>query len=98
PWASAWSRVVYTRLHHEPFRPDAAEWEFPPTGPLSGANGAMPWIIFHRDRARFESEFPQWRIEQVKPQMPLRYLLSGGVSMRTLLPGSMHAVVKGVER
>jgi SAM-dependent methyltransferase len=87
PWASAWSKVIYTKLHHEPFRPDAEQWEFPPAGPLSGANGALPWIVFQRDRERFEREFPQWRIETVQPFMPLRYLVSGGVSMRSLMPG-----------
>ena len=23
PWVSWWSKIIYTRLHHEPFRPDA---------------------------------------------------------------------------
>ena len=87
PWVSAWSKVIYTKLHHEPFRPDATQWEFPPAGPLSGANGALPWIVFGRDRAQFEREFPQWRIELLRPFMPLRYLISGGISMRTLMPG-----------
>jgi len=87
PWVTPWSRLVYRRLHHEPFEPEAAEWEFPATGPLSGANGALPWIVFVRDRARFEREFPQWKIETIRPFMPLRYLLSGGVSTRGLMPG-----------
>ena len=87
PWVSAWSKLIYTRLHHEPFRPEADQWEFPPAGPLSGANGALPWIVFRRDRGQFEREFPQWRVETVKPFMPLRYLVSGGVSMRSLMPG-----------
>ena len=97
PWVSAWSKLIYTRLHHEPFRPEAAEWEFPSTGPLSGANGALPWIVFQRDRAIFEREFPAWRIERVDPIMPIRYLLSGGVSMRSLLPGWMHLPVATFE-
>ena len=87
PWVSRWSRIVYTRLHHEPFRPDAAEWEFPPNGPLSGANGALPWMIFVRDRTRFAREFPTWAIETIRPMMPFRYLVSGGVSLRGLMPG-----------
>lgn len=87
PWNTPWSRLVYQNLHHEPFRPDAEAWEFPSTGPLSGANGALPWICFVRDRGRFEREFPQLAIERVQPIMPLRYLLSGGVSMRSLMPG-----------
>lgn len=87
PWVSSWSRLIYTKLHHEPFRPEATEWEFPPRGPLSGANGALPWILFERDRTQFEQEFPQWQIQMIKPMMPFRYLISGGVSMRNLMPG-----------
>jgi SAM-dependent methyltransferase len=86
PWVSGWSKFVYTRLHHEPFRPDAADWDFPSTGPLSGANGAIPWILFVRDRAKFEAEFPQFAIDTVRPFMPFRYALSGGVGTRALMP------------
>ena len=86
PWVSAFSKRIYTALHHEPFRPDAQTWEFPPAGPLSGANGAMPWIIFQRDRATFEAEFPDLAIRSVVPIMPFRYLISGGVSMRSVTP------------
>lgn len=94
PWVTAWSRLVYRRLHHEPFRPEAAAWEFPASGPLSGANGAMPWMIFERDRPAFEAEVPQWRIERVRVHTPLAYLLSGGVSMRSFLPGWAHGAVR----
>jgi SAM-dependent methyltransferase len=97
PWVTPWSRWVYTRFHHEPFDPHSAAWEFPLSGPLSGANGAMPWIIFHRDRARFEQEFPQWQIRSIRPCMPLRYLLSGGVSLRSLMPGFTFSFWRLVE-
>jgi SAM-dependent methyltransferase len=86
PWVTPWSRVIYTRLHHESFQPEARSWEFSSAGPLSGANGALPWILFERDRARFEEEFPQWSIELIAPLMPFRYLISGGVSLRSLMP------------
>jgi SAM-dependent methyltransferase len=86
PWVSTWSRQIYTRLHHEPFLPGARDWTFPTTGPLSGANGALPWIIFQRDRHDFESEFRELRIQTLRPFMPFRYLVSGGVSMRQLMP------------
>ena len=33
-----------------------------------------------------QQEFPQWRIETIKPIMPFRYLVSGGVSLRSLAP------------
>jgi SAM-dependent methyltransferase len=98
PWVSSWSRFVYTHFHHEPFRPEAADWSFPSSGPLSGANGALPWIVFVRDRSKFESEFPLLAIEQVRPFLPFRYLVSGGVGMRSLMPGFTHAVWKAGEQ
>jgi hypothetical protein len=91
PWVTNWSRLVYTRLHHEPFQPEAKEWEFPEAGPLSSANGALPWVVFDRDRHRFEREFPGLSIERVAPFMPFRYLVSGGVSLRTLMPAWTYA-------
>jgi SAM-dependent methyltransferase len=87
PWVTRWSRTVYSRLHYEPFRPDDTDWEFTSTGPLSGANGALPWILFERDRARFAREVPGWTVELIEPFMPFRYIMSGGMSLRPLMPG-----------
>ncbi len=97
PWRTGWSEWVYTHLHHEPFVPDAG-WTIPPSGPLSGANGALPWIVFERDRRLFEERFPEWTIQRIVPMMPLAYMLSGGVSMRSLLPGGLYRLVRGGER
>ena len=97
PWVTRWSRFVYTRLHHEPFQPEAPSWELPTSGPLSGANGALPWVIFVRDRFKFTQEFPEWRIELIKPIMPFRYLLSGGVSLRNLAPAWSFGLWKQIE-
>jgi len=97
PWVSPWSRFVFTRFHHEPFRPEAETWEFPSSGPLSGANGALPWIVFVRDRSSTERQFPELSIETIRPFMPFRYLLSGGVSARALMPGFTHALWRKFE-
>lgn len=97
PWVTPWSRFVYTRLHHEPFVPEAESWSFSSTGPLSGSNSALPWIVFARDRQKFESLFPEWTIEQMRPFLPFRYLISGGVGLRSLMPGFTYPVWKGLE-
>lgn len=97
PWVTPWSRWVYSRLHHEPFDPEAADWELPATGPLSGANGALPWILFCRDRDRFEREFPIWEIRSIQPTMPCRYLLSGGISLRFSMPAWSFPLLTRVE-
>lgn len=91
PWVTDWSRFVYGILHHEPFDPRARAWEIPPGGPLSGANSALPWIVFARDRATFEVDFPVWRIRAVRPWMPFQYLASGGFTLRPLMPGWAYA-------
>ena len=98
PWVTTWSRFVYGNFHHEPFLPKAQDWSFPSTGPLSGANGAIPWIVFVRDRNKFESEFPELKIEKIQSFMPFRYLVSGGVGMRSLMPGFTHSLWAGLER
>jgi SAM-dependent methyltransferase len=97
PWVTPWSRLVYKRLHHEPFQPKASTWESPHKGPLSGANTALPWIIFERDRTQFEREFPELQIRFVEPCMPFKYLVSGGVSSRSLMPGWAFGLWRRIE-
>jgi SAM-dependent methyltransferase len=87
PWVTPWSNFIYAHLHHEPFDPSVKDWDFPKRGPLSGANGALPWIMFSRDSLIFQSEFPMWEMVSIRLLNPLAYLLSGGVSMRQLMPG-----------
>lgn len=98
PWVTPWSRLIYTRLHHEPFRLEAEHWEAPAGGPLSGANGALPWIIFERDHAQFEQEFPEWHLEAIRLMMPFRYLVSGGVSLRPLMPAWSFGAWRNLEQ
>lgn len=98
PWVTPWSRFVYTRFHHEPFQPEAGSWSFLTSGPLSGANGALPWILFERDRRELLEQFPQLTIEKVQPFLPFRYLVSGGVGLRSLMPGFMHGTWARLER
>lgn len=84
-------------LHHEPFRADAG-WTFASTGPLSGANGALCWIVFQRDRAMFAQRFPGLAIERYQPHTPLRYWLSGGLKRWTLLPRVLYSAASAVDR
>jgi SAM-dependent methyltransferase len=97
PWVSSWSRFVYTNLHHEPFDPNTTKWHITTPGPLSGANSAMPWILFHRDKRKFSRVFPEWIINHIELMMPLRYLFSGGVSLRSFMPGFTYNFWKWIE-
>ncbi len=91
-----WGKLIYQNFHHEPFDPSAG-WTLPPGGPLSTANGALPWIVFKRDADLFRSKFPDLQVENISYLAPFRYLISGGLTLRQLLPGFMYQPVKWLE-
>jgi len=96
PANTLWSRFVYKNFHHEAFN-DQANWELERTGRLSQANGAIPWIIFTRDREIFEKEFHSLKIVKIRNHTPFRYLLSGGLTLRQLVPSFAYTPIKYVE-
>jgi SAM-dependent methyltransferase len=97
PGNTAWGRFVYQNFHHETFDPKAG-WVFESKGPLSTANGAIPWIVFHRDRAMFLEQYPDFKIVKTQFHAPFRYLLSGGFTLRQLMPSWSYGMVKALER
>ncbi|MEI8005780.1 MAG: class I SAM-dependent methyltransferase [Bacteroidota bacterium] len=97
PANSLWGRFIYKNFHHEPFD-EKGGWTIPGTGPLSGANQALPWIVFERDQAIFRKRFPNLIIEKISYRNPLLYLLSGGVSYKQLLPDFMFPVINFLDR
>lgn len=96
PANSWWGRLIYKNLHHEPFD-ERGGWQIPATGPMSGANGALPWIVFERDADFFLHNFPDFKIEQITFHTPLRYLLSGGVSFKSFVPGFTFGFFKMID-
>jgi SAM-dependent methyltransferase len=96
PWNTPWAAFVWRHFHHEPFDP-LGPWELPPGGPLSAANSALPWILFGRDRARFEATFPELCVLETRAFMPVSYLVSGGVSLRSMAPGLAYAPLRFAE-
>src|SRR5262245_8068318 len=88
PANTPWARFVFRRFHHEPFDPQAG-WGLSASGPLSSANGALPWMVFERDRRdRLVRECPSLRVASITYHSPFRYLISGGLTLRQLAPSS----------
>jgi SAM-dependent methyltransferase len=96
PANTRWSRFVYKNFHHEVFDTQA-QWELKEIGPVSHGNGAIPWIIFSRDREIFEEEFPSLRIIRMRNHTPFRYLLSGGLTLRQLVPSFTYPAIRAIE-
>lgn len=96
PANTIWSRFVYKNFHHEPFNTRGG-WGFKDGGPLTGANMAIPWIIFYRDIELFTKEYPNLKVCSIKIHSPFKYLLSGGLSLRQLLPSWSYSLVQLTE-
>lgn len=96
PANTLWARFIYTRFHHELFDPGAG-WQIDGSRPLLDANDALAWIIFTRDRDVFRHRFPNLKIEKQYNHTPIAYLLSGGFTLKQLLPAWMYPAVRCVE-
>ena len=88
PYYGFAAAFLYRRMFHtEGYDKDFISWETPNSGPMNGANQALSYIVFIRDRAEFERRFPKLRIvhQQVCSNY-LLYLMSGGMNFRQLWP------------
>jgi SAM-dependent methyltransferase len=92
------SSLIFKYVHHEPYDEGALDWKFQSTGPLSGANGALAWIVFQRDREKFQELFPGLRIERFAPHSPLRYWLIGGMKNWSLIPVWLFPLATRIDR
>lgn len=101
PFYGWFSNILYKKVHDEEFYDKTQQkWE---TGQnknqfMTGANQALSYLIFIRDRKIFEQEFPNLEIVETKIiNNYLRYLISGGVNFKQLLPSFMEKPLKLLE-
>ena len=100
PYYGPFSAYLYKRLFKsEGFDMDFVSWETPSTGPMNGANQALSYIVFVRDRKTFELKYPDLEIvhQEVCGNYP-RYLISGGLNFRQLLPDFLIPVIRIAEK
>lgn len=91
------SRLVFGKFHPEAYEHKAKSWELDTSGPYGGANQAMTWIVFKRDRAHFKQKYPGLRVEAVEYLPWLGYLLSGGATRRNFIPDAAVPLINGVD-
>lgn len=93
------ARWLFPRLHASEGYDVEAGWEATgPAGAMSNANQALSYVVFVRDRAVWEREFPFLEVVADRPHTPLLYWVSGGVNFRSLLPAVCTGLVVGLER
>lgn len=96
------SAHLHRYLHRdEHFDVAAPGWRTPQIGgPLSGANQALAEIVFQRDLDKFKERYGD-KLEIVHTAYALnylRYLASGGLNFRQLLPSSVERALTMLER
>lgn len=92
------SRPIFKWIHHEPYSPETKDWKFESQGPLSDANTALAWVVFERDRSRFERLFPQFKIASTTPHSPLRYWIAGGLKRWSLTPSASFGLMTRLDQ
>lgn len=97
PYWSPVGKLFYKRLHPEPYDDQVKEWEFEESGPMSGANQALSYILLKRDRELFQKKWPELRLVYDRPFNGLRYIATGGLWLRPFLPGFAFPILKGIE-
>lgn len=100
PFHGPFAAFLYKRLFKsEGFDMHFESWETPSTGPMNGANQALSYIVFVRDRKAFELKYPNLEIvhQEICGNYP-RYLISGGLNFRQLLPDALIPLIKVIEK
>ena len=95
PFYGPAARLLFRHLHAtEGFDPEAGWTNSRQSGPFANANQALSYIIFRRDLELFSREFPELELLATRPHTHLRYLLSGGLNFRQLVPDSLSWTAK----
>jgi SAM-dependent methyltransferase len=92
------ARFFFHRIHPEPYDEKTVTWSFPEGHNILSSNQALTWIVFDRDRDRFEREFPMLKLEQRQFLPWFGYLMSGGVNLKTFFPGFLTPMVGAADR
>jgi SAM-dependent methyltransferase len=98
PYFGPIASFVYERLFKDESFDKSASALMEHRGPMSGANQALSYIVFKRDREKFDAMFPALELVVMKPiENYLRYVVSGGVNFRQFLPDICIPILKGIE-
>lgn len=100
PYYGPFASFLYKRLFRtEGFDKTYPSWETPVAGPMNGANQALSYIVFNRDKESYEKKYPNLKIvHQEVAGNYLKYLISGGLNFRQLLPDSWTRFFGGLEK
>ena len=99
PNHNLFSRMIYKKLFVTESFDINGRWNDASHHAMIGANQALSYLVFVRDRKKFERENPGFRIiETVTISSGLRYILTGGLNFRRIAPKFVFPALAKLEK
>jgi SAM-dependent methyltransferase len=100
PYFGPLAELLYARLfREETFDRGGPSWRAAEQRDPARANQALSYLVFFRDRARFLAENPELEIAHAEVMKNyVRYVLSGGLNFRQLMPTAAIPGLRLLER
>ncbi|MEK7517660.1 MAG: class I SAM-dependent methyltransferase [Patescibacteria group bacterium] len=83
--------------HFEYFDDRVTEWKNESQDRMTRANMALAWVVFVRDRKRFERKYPSLKIINIRYHSFISYFVTGGMGYRPFLPSFAQPFVDLIE-
>jgi SAM-dependent methyltransferase len=99
PYYGTVAKRFYKKIFdQETFDMTQKKWSNSALGFMNNANQALSYIVFIRDKKEWEKKYPGLEIVYQKPlNNYMRYLLSGGLNFRQVLPSFFSPVIRFFE-
>ena len=98
PYYGPVATQFYKKLHATETFDKSDQWGSSDRGAMLGANQALSYIVFKRDREKFLRQFPEFEMVYEKPLASFpRYFFSGGLNFHPVLPNLAIGPLKFLE-
>ncbi len=98
PYHGPLSKFIHQNMHENEYYDLSGEPVKKTKLPMSDANQALSHIVFYREKKLFNKKYPNLEIVEIKKiHSYFRYIVSGGVNFKQLLPDIFIPILKLLE-
>ncbi len=98
PYHGPLSKFIHQNMHENEYYDLSADPVKKTNLPMSDANQALSHIVFYREKKFFNKKYPNLEIVEIrKIHSYFRYIISGGVNFKQLLPDIFIPIIRILE-
>lgn len=98
PFYGFFASILYKNLFDSEIFDKNGSWKTEISNHMHGANQALSYIVFFRDRKLFEEKYPELELVFSRPIGNfLRYIFSGGLNFRQIIPNPLIPLLRVIE-